>query len=59
MLAAHEQEIHEQEHCKLSKHPCVFGCGEVITKVGMDAHIKKVRETSATARVGERGRGGV
>lgn len=42
-IVAHQLDIHEQEHCRLSKHPCVFGCGEKVVKAEMDAHIKKVK----------------
>lgn len=41
-IIARELDSHEQDHCRLSKHPCVFGCGEKITKAKMDAHTKKV-----------------
>ncbi|CAM9312973.1 unnamed protein product, partial [Choristocarpus tenellus] len=34
-------EQHEQEHCRLSQHPCVFGCGLKIANVDMNSHIKK------------------
>lgn len=43
-VVAHQREVHEQEHCRLSKHPCVFGCGEKLVKAEMDAHIKKASE---------------
>lgn len=43
-MIASQLDTHEHEHCRLSKHPCVFGCGEKIVKMEMDAHIKKASE---------------